>query len=802
MVHKPKAIKLKVILGYLLLFTFAVVSVWFVYTEILKVAQPANNDNDNKKVIAISNSIARLYASEAVGRTSILTLSENDHYRYNKALDSIQKSLDSIKGDLMESHRGKFDSIQLLLELKRNSVAEIIQYRKTTGNSNKFLSGISGIKTTKDSIVKKVKPIKIQKKYEWSNLVNSLLTPKQIDSLSKLKVSNDSLALAFDKVLTKLFIKDNNLQYELYLKEQKLLEENLVISDKLRALLSSVENEILHNSYIKMSQSQATIKETVNTMAWVGAAALFVLIVFAWVILSDLTSSQNYRKQLEVLNTENEQLLRSKTMLMATVTHDLQTPLGSIIGFSDLIDSSAINDKHKQYVSNIKESADYILKLVNDLLDFSKLENNRITIEEVSFNIKTLIENTCKTLVPASSNKNIELNWDIDEKLDHNFISDPYRIKQVLTNLVSNSIKFTQEGSVEVTAGIRENTIYLEVLDTGIGIAEEKQQDVFKEFTQAHSGIEKRFGGTGLGLTISKRIIELLGGTITLRSKLGEGSIFTITLPAKPCTASSYSEEEETVCNDFASLNGKRVLVIDDDRTQLALLKEVLTGYGVDVKTEANSSAVAALIEKEHYDLILTDIQMPVVDGFDIVNCIRNHPDAGVSSWPVIALSGRKDLEAKDYTAAGFTAHEAKPVDIKVLLAMIANLFGEKIEIRKTKKREQIQNSLFNLRSLSQFTQNDPESLRTIITTFIESADDNRSALKKAASERNEERVAGIAHKMIPMLRQMEVYSIVKLLDPLEDYAFDEDWDGIDSHILQIDDQMQELINKLRAEVA
>ncbi|MBC8643797.1 hypothetical protein H9W95_06415 [Flavobacterium lindanitolerans] len=225
-------------------------------------------------------------------------------------------------------------------------------------------------------------------------------------------------------------------------------------------------------------------------------------------------------------------MLRSKMMLLATVTHDIQTPLGSVIGFSDLLKNTDVNPKQLQYLDNIKHSSNYILKLVNDLVDFSKLENNRINIEKVSFNFKDLIESTCKPLEPNAENKGIELNWDVEEVLDDNFISDPYRLKQILTNLISNAIKFTREGSVEVHAGVESATIVVSVIDTGIGIAKNKQKAVFKEFTQAHAGIEKKFGGTGLGLTIAKRMLQLLDGDIVVDSEENKGSIFTITIPA------------------------------------------------------------------------------------------------------------------------------------------------------------------------------------------------------------------------------------------------------------------------------
>lgn len=801
MVQKPKAVKLKVVLGYILLFCFAVAAVWYVYTEILKVAQPGNTEGDNKKIIAISNIIADLYAAEALARTSILTGSNADVKKYHTALDSIKKDLESIKKDAKAAHSPKFDSIQLLLDLKRESTKDIINYRKSSG-TKAFNHAISGIYSAKDSITDKVKPVRIEKQYSWSNLVNSALTPRQLDSLSKLDVPNDSLAIAFDKVLTRVMIRENRLQYKLYQKEQQLLEENLVISEKLRALLSSVENEILQNSYLEINKSKAGINKTINTMSWLGAIALFVIIAFAWIILADITSNQNYRKQLEMLNKENEHLLRSKTMLMATVTHDLQTPLGSILGFSDLIDSTGVSGKQKQYINNIKQSADYILKLVNDLLDFSKLENNKIAIEEVSFNIKTLIENTCKALEPAAVKKDIELSCDVDEKLDVNCQSDPYRIKQVLTNLISNAIKFTQEGSVEVTAAVNNQDIVIAVIDTGIGIEKEQQQDVFKEFTQAHSGIEKRFGGTGLGLNISKRIVELLGGSVSLESHVGQGSIFTVTLPYKPCAPAATESKEAGTCNDYTFLKDLSILVIDDDITQLSLMKEIFTGYGSSVVTEINSSAATAVIDEGNFDIILTDMQMPGLDGFDIVNYIRKHSNTAIVNIPVVALSGRKDLTTEQYIRAGFTAHHSKPVNLEVLLQLLSSLSGNELSIKPIEvNTEKIKRKLFSLKSLSQFTHNDPASLKMIIETFIASAEENCLTLRHALLNKDLEKISQTAHKMIPMLRQMEVYSIIKLLDPLEDKSIT-DWEKIEEHIETINDQVKTLTYKLKIEVS
>jgi len=807
MSQKTRSLKGKVIVGYLLLFIVAGFSIWFIYTEILKAAIPNKDVNtDNQQIIKISNAIANLYASEAVGRNSILTGSATDIAEYSKLLDSVNSEIEAIKTEGDTIQLAKLNDIQGLLKRKRNSVSEIIKFRNFYNKETTFDRAVSRIYKVKDSLVQNVKPVKFTKKSQYTEFLNSVLTEKQLDSLGRLQLSNDSLAMAFEDVLTKIIIKDNKLKYQLFKKEQKMLDENRIISDQLRIVLSSLEKQILEKSYAKINESKLAIDKTLETIAWVGAITFFLLIIFASIIIRDLTINQNYRDQLEKLNSEKEDLLRSKMMLLATVTHDIQTPLGSVIGFSDLLKNTEINSKQKQYLDNIKHSSNYILKLVNDLVDFSKLENDRINIEKVSFNFKDLIENTCKPLVPNAENKNIELNWHVEDVLDDNYISDPYRLKQILTNLISNAIKFTQEGSVEVMAKIESENIVISVIDTGIGIAKNKQKAVFKEFTQAHSGIEKKFGGTGLGLTIAKKMLRLLKGKITLDSEENEGSIFTITIPAIKSDVKMLEETEiiKAPVSDleFEFLRDKRILIVDDDTMQLSLMKEIFSNYPVKVTTLVDATKVRNLLEYEHFDMVLSDIQMPNIDGFELVRIIRNNNIKKVASIPVIALSGKRNLNPEDFMSKGFTAFHPKPLKLEELLLLMKSIFEGKpmnvsVQVDEARKNEK----LFDLSSLNKFTQNDEESLKLIVETFITSVAENCEGLKKATAQMDISKMAEIAHKMIPMLKQMEVYTISDLLEPVEDQALNFDKIQTQEYMQVIFEKLQQLVSELKKQI-
>lgn len=773
--QKPKSLKTKVIIGYLLLFVIAVVSVWFVYTEILKIAVPDNDaDTDNKKIIQISTAIANLYASEAVGRNSILTGSIKDFTEYNKMLDSVNSEIEIIKYHAEPDQLSKFDSIQLLLNKKKKSITDIITFRKKYNQNSTFDKAVNGIYRTKDSLTSKVKPVKFKDGNQVRKVIKDALPPRIYDSLSKLQIPNDSLAMAFEDVLTDLVIKDNLLKFQLFKKEQKLQDENRIISDKLRVILSSLENEILQKSYVKIKQSKAAIDHTTQTMAWIGAGTFLLLIVFAWIIISDLSKNQRYRTQLEVLNIEKEDLLRSKMMLLATVTHDIQTPLGSIIGFSDLLKGTELNPKQKQYLDNVKHSSHYILKLVNDLIDFSKLENDKIKIEQISFNFKELIENTCQPLEPNALNKGIQLKWNIDEHLNNNYISDPYRIKQILTNLITNSIKFTQEGSVQVAATIQYPNarpfIVIQVIDTGIGIPKSQQEIIFKEFTQAHSGIEKKFGGTGLGLTIAQRILHLLGGDITVESEPLEGAVFTIKIPLEKSNVTDPIAQNTDAEKEYNFLRNKKILIIDDDAMQLGLMKEIFSNYPPEIKTTVDAALAIDILTNESFDLVLSDIQMPKIDGFELVNQIRNHKNPKISNLPVIALSGKRDLSMDDFTAKGFTSFHPKPIQLEALLSLLRDIFENRVILPLViPAKIEYSDSLYDLSSLNQFTQNDPESLKLILRNFILSADENCELLLQKTMEQDQNAMSELAHKMIPMLKQMNVHSIVSSLEIIED---------------------------------
>lgn len=336
-------------------------------------------------------------------------------------------------------------------------------------------------------------------------------------------------------------------------------------------------------------------------------------------ISKDYWKVQEYRERLERAKKYSESLLKSREQLISTVSHDLRTPLNTISGYSDLIEQSGLNTKQLNYLKKIKSSSGYVDNLVNDLLDYSKLEAGKIQLDKVPFALFQLIEETAVDFEEIQSKKRVLLQLKIADDLKTPIINDPFRIRQILTNLIGNAFKFTDSGHVKVAAVVEEKNkatwVRIDVEDTGIGIPVEKQESIFQEFTQAGAPSQKAQIGYGLGLTISRKLTELLGGKLSLKSKVGKGSTFTVRVPVE------FSKIEVVENNSKAFVSKPKelsILVIDDDENMLGLISEVCKiNY---IKTETLLSFDDFELSKIHqFDAVLTDIQMPTTNGFSVL---------------------------------------------------------------------------------------------------------------------------------------------------------------------------------------
>lgn len=341
----------------------------------------------------------------------------------------------------------------------------------------------------------------------------------------------------------------------------------------------------------------------------------------------DITDIKKARAELMAAKERAEQAFMARTKFLSNMSHELRTPLNGIIGTTNLLLQDEYLPEQKQYFNVLKYSSDHMLNLVNDILDFSKIEAGKMKLDRTTFNLKTLVDNICALIHQQFEAKKVELALDFDESLSINFFGDQTRLGQVISNLISNAHKFTNEGVVKVQVNeIARNsnacTIRIAVCDTGIGIPLDKQRSIFESFTQVDTATTRKFGGTGLGLAISSRIVELFGGKLSVDSTEGKGSCFHFSIQLGVDHAQSSYVNEELV-REFSSLDGLRVLVAEDNPINMLIAKAILDKWDVNTTEAVNGREAVDKFEEGMYDVLLVDLEMPELDGYEVLEAIR-----------------------------------------------------------------------------------------------------------------------------------------------------------------------------------
>jgi signal transduction histidine kinase/FixJ family two-component response regulator/HPt (histidine-containing phosphotransfer) domain-containing protein len=563
------------------------------------------------------------------------------------------------------------------------------------------------------------------------------------------------------------------------------------LSARIDSLLKGYEQETLLRAREEAEYQKAVRHRSATIISGIAAGAVALSVIFLVMIWRDVTRSNRYRRQLEEANHFAEELLASREKLMLAITHDFKAPLGSIMGYADLLSRLTVDGRQRFYLDNMKTSSEHLLKLVTDLLDFHRLDLHKAEINRVTFHPARLLEEIYVSFEPLTSAKGLSLKCEIDPELKGTFISDPLRLRQIVNNLLSNAVKFTSEGGITLTASFvpkgdpafSGNHLKLSVIDTGKGMEPGDRERIFQEFTRLPGAQGEE--GFGLGLSIVRMLVQLLEGHIEVDSVLGKGSTFTLRVPLYPVALNDISEvneqKNENSSSSSAQTTALHILLIDDDRIQLTLTSAMLAQSGITSVACLQLDELLEALRTDTFDVLLTDVQMPAMNGFDLLNLLRASNIPQAKTIPVIAVTARSDMQREEFLKHGFAGSLHKPF-------MVNELFAElDIEKRETGlvtpqnhvetdavqtdrvATEAVPASALNFAALTAFSGDDPDAAKSILESFVTETRLNADRLRQALDAEDTDGIAAMGHKMLPLFTLLGANELVALLKELED---------------------------------
>lgn len=573
----------------------------------------------------------------------------------------------------------------------------------------------------------------------------------------------------------------------------RMKEMNELLTARIDSLIQDYQEEILIQATQEAENQQEIRRRSTETIVWIAMGAILLSAVFLIIILRDITRSDRYRRQLEIANKRAEELLQARENLMLTISHDFKAPLSSIIGYIDLLsEPDADTDSRKEYLVNMKSSSDHLLKLVTDLLDFHRLDLNKAEVNRVTFNPAQLFDEIKISFEPLIQNKGLAFNYDIAPILDGAYISDPHRIRQIVNNLLSNAIKFTPDGSITLSVKYDSSRLIISITDTGKGMAAADKERIFQEFTRL-SGAQGQ-EGFGLGLSIVKKLIHLLEGTIEVDSTQGEGSTFTARLPLFPVIGGGkITEKPENKDEKIVEAPPLHVLLIDDDKIQLNLTSAMLARAGITTVCCEQLDQLIEHLRNQTFDVLLTDVQMPAMSGFDLLKLLRASNIPQAQAIPVIAVTARSEINGEQYKQHGFAGYLNKPFTATELLNILS---GYEPEVKED-SAPLPETDKIDFSGLTQFAVGDVEKEREILENFMEQTNNNLKTLREALQNEDVNTIAFISHKFIPLLKLIGAKNTVNTLQKLEIATGKEFNADIRIYTQKAIDDIQALYNKL-----
>jgi hypothetical protein len=528
---------------------------------------------------------------------------------------------------------------------------------------------------------------------------------------------------------------------------RRISQDNANINVRLLNLIATLDSQI-RKEFQNKERNLDEMRQTSMNLISIIIVTTCLLLVLAYVLIQrDVRQRIEIQKRLEESLKQNRMLLSMREKVLLTVSHDIRGPLNTITGSAELAQNTRDKKKRNCYITNILDTSRHILKLVNNLLDLSRLNQSKETPNLVPFHLEELLQRIVSFYSQETNKKGLLFRYSFDN-LPTAVLNDPDRIEQILDNLISNAIKFTPDGTVCLQASYHHGILLLRVQDTGIGMNQLTIRRVFNPFEKAAPHISAE--GFGLGLSIVKGIVNLLGGKISVSSTEGIGSCFEVSIPM---SETNLNKEIPSPVRTFSGILPKRVIAIDDDPLQLAVMKEMLERNGVDCITCSTAKDVVKAMREKDYDLLLSDIQMIGTSGFELLDLLRNSTVGNSRTIPVVAMTARGDRGNEVFLKAGFAACIYKPFSSSELISLIST-----ITTSLPVERKRIDFSAM----LSEVSDK-----KRLLDSFISQSEKDKRELDMALKLKDRKKLREITHRMQPMwelLQMKELLSAYRVL--------------------------------------
>lgn len=799
-------LKPKVLAGFILLVMFAVTSITVTYRSFSelnitreRLSQPAG------KMLEINAIVSDLFAAESDIRSYMLT----DNERYLKTYGSRHRLVKRRIEHLLEltadndDQQKSVERIGTLLDNKQLIVDELVAFRRSTLSDSFYEQALSEVTAVGKSAKPAVAVVKattitthkrdtsikvedttigvfgrIRRFFTGPEMLDTVITRTDVetsyDTIHYGKTVPDSVLRKLEHRINRIRIEQGDYFNNLTNKELLLLESDRQIMEQIRSMITDLKHQELTTTAIHNAETQDMFEALSIKVLVMGAATLILLLLLLAMIFSDISREDVYRAQLVDAKQYAEQLLRTKERFLANMSHEIRTPLSAVIGMVRQMEKNRLPEHLQPQVNVLKSSSDHLLAVINDILDYSKLESGQMSLEAVRFKPAQVVQEVIGTFETRANEKGLELFANIDPLTPGELWGDTFRLRQILINIIGNSLKFTELGSIVVSVapakiGVDYVKLQITISDTGVGIPEEHQSLIFDDFTQVDSSVSRKYGGTGLGLAIVKKLVDMQGGELNLNSKPGEGTTISMVIPY----ALKGVENEEVAKPELLIPAGLRILIVDDDEVNRLIVSEMAKSIGLVPDSIGQPDKLSQMVENQDYRAILTDIQMPGMSGYDLVRLVDQ------KGWniPVVAITANSMIDDPAHFASqGFSGYLIKPFDEEALQRALAPILGvpadksaqPKPAAQKHRKRRSETLQQFDLHEINRFTGGDKNATRAILRSFLDNSYINLDAINEHVRNKQVSQASAVAHKMKAVYKQFRLNRIASLLEKLE----------------------------------